>query len=174
MMKKVNITVDNLLGYGSKLDLYNQLFKNSAFVFPEYNTKARQGISKHTADLLASGVYSGSEFIAFSGSKNNRIFYHLKKLAEKGFVSYANGKRKSKMRFNLDNVKSKWLKIDHQITDEEFETMAIGRIDESIKIIQRKTFDLMGCRGALVLLSDIASNLERLIDDLIYFESNKK
>lgn len=161
---------DNFLGCKSEYDLYNKLFEKSKFVFPEYEVRARKGISKHTANLIASGIYSGDSFVTFSAAKNTRVFYHLKKLAEKGFVSRASGRIKTKMKFNLDKIKTGWLEVNHQKTDSEFEKEAIERIDKSMKKIKDEIQTLIGNKGILTILSDTASSLEILSADLENFK----
>lgn len=163
---KDNALKINLFGYSSKLDLYNELLKKSIFVFPEYETRARKGICKHTVDFITSDVYSGGHFVTFSARSNARVFYHLKKLAEKGFVSRANGKRRGKIKFNMLKIKTGWLDLDHKKTEEEFKIEAIKRIQTSVKDIECKARELADRTDVLAVLSDIASNLEILIDDI--------
>lgn len=157
---------ENLLGCSSSHVLYTKLLDKSIFVFPEYGKRARQGISKHTTNLIVSGVYSSGDFVDFSYNKNYRLFYHLKKLAEKGFASYANGKRKGLFKLDLEKIKTGWLEIDHKKTEDEFKSEAIQRIERSVGEILHNSRILIDKQNVLPILSDVASNLEILVVNL--------
>ena len=167
------IPKENLLGCESKLDLYDKLFEKSILVFPEYNITARRGISKHTVNLLATGLYS-DKFTSLPYEANRRLFYHIKKLAEKGFVSYASGKRKGQIRFNLKTIKTMWLDASYRRSEQEFKEVAFDRIDASLKKILLNVRELMGVTGILDILSDAASTLETLDESLESCKSNKR
>ena len=163
---------ENLLGYDSEFDLYKQLLDKSIFVFPEYEKRARQGISKHTANLIAEGTYSSNKFIPFSYGKNDRLFYHLKKLSEKGFASYPSGQRKGYLRLNLKNIKTDWLEANCQKTNEEFKDRTIERIAMSLERISQGAHELINESDSLTFLSDVAANLELLESNMQTYAFN--
>lgn len=165
-IKEDSVSKKNLLGFDTEFDLYTKLFEKSVLVFPEYETRARKGICKHTVKFITSDVYSSGKFVTFSPASNTRVFYHLKKLAEKGFISHASGRRKGKIRFDINKIKTGWLELDHQKTKDEFISEAVDRVNNSIEDIKSKVKSLSVEHDILVVLSDVASSLEILADDL--------
>lgn len=161
------IPKENLLGCESKEDLFNRLLDKSQFVFPEYKPLARQYISKHTANLVALGIYSKGKLVELNGnsnSRNVRLIKHLEKLAEKGLAVYAKRQYKGKFKFNIDKIKTDWLDIDHKKIKSEIQAEAIMRINTAIDGILAMTKDYNCCEIASQLeflkasLEDLAEN----------------
>lgn len=141
MRKKIDnsaVSKENLLGFDTEFDLYSKLFEKSVFIFPEYETRARKGVSKHMANLLALGVYSGERLVDVKynfNTRNIRLVNHLTILAEKGFVVYARKQNKGKLKLNIQKIKLDWLNADHQKTEDEFYADAFRRINVAMKNI---------------------------------------
>ena len=154
------ILKENLLGYSSEYYLYKQLLLKSKFVFPEYDTRSRQGISRYVTDLIVSGAYSGDQLVEIKrnfNTQNLRLIKHLEKLAEKGFIIYTKLQYKGRLKFNLERVQNGWLNADHEKTKAEFEKETIDRINtaiENILAMAHKTEEYNSC--------EIASQLEFL------------
>ena len=133
--KKV-IPKENLLGFESADDLYKQLLEKSKFVFPEYkNVVARRCISKHTTNLIASGVYSGKCLAKLKYDGNIRLIKHLEQLAKKGFAFYAKKQHKGMFKLNIKKIKTDWIDIDHQKTEAEFQNEAVNRANTAVENI---------------------------------------
>ena len=135
---KNNVSKENLLGYSSEYYLYKQLLLKSKFVFPEYDTRSRQGISRCVTDLIISGAYSGDQLVEIKrnfNTQNLRLIKHLEKLAEKGFVAYTKLQYKGRLKFNLKRVQDDWLNLDHEKTSAELEKETLDRINNAIEDI---------------------------------------
>lgn len=168
MRKKINENDEvkkNLLGYASVIELYNQLLRNADFVFPEYGIKAKECISRHTANLIKTGVYSTGQLVELHGnsnSRNVRLIKHLEKLAQKGLAVYAKRYYKGKFKLNIDKIKSDWLDINYKKSDDELQAEAINRTNLAIK----KILNMIQKYDCYDVTSQIASNLEFLVASL--------
>ena len=165
--KKV-IPKENLLGFESADDLYKQLLEKSKFVFPEYkNVVARRCISKHTADLIASGLYSGKRLVKLEYSRNIRLIKHLEQLAKKGFAFYTRKQHKGMFKLNIERIKTDWIDVDHQKTEAEFQNEAINRANAAVKNILSiaRIYDYCEVASQLEFLQAVLEDLFLLNDE---------
>ena len=141
---------ENLFGYTSESDLYNELLKKSDLVFPEYGVMEKKCVCKHLTELIASGKYSGDKLAKSDWPRNPQLTKHLENMAKKGFVFFVRGQYKGKIKLNVDKINKDWLNVDHQKTDDELKKEAFERAEDAtnkiLKMRQKGNYFDIACR----------------------------